>query len=163
MDFTHASMTFWAIPNGFSNTHLEDIFTPEGAQAMNAIYTGKCIHTAADTITYNYGDTYKTLLKTKADNTLAWAQAIYDSGVAKVKPVAPVIIFWGTKDTAVPPVMGDLYRQQMCKLGANVTRIQLPGEQTHYTTPPVSEPMYVPWVEARFAGKPADNGCAGLQ
>jgi dienelactone hydrolase len=160
MDFAHASMTFWAVPNGFSNTKLNDLFTDDGAKAINAIYTGKCIHTAADTLSYNFGDNYKSLLKPQPQNTLAWAQALYDSGVPKVKPVAPVIIFWGTKDTAVPPVMGDLYRQQMCKLGANVTRIQLPGEQTHYTTPPVAEPLYLPWMADRFAGKPIANGCA---
>ena len=159
MDFAHASMTFWAIPNGFSNTKLDDLFTVDGAKAVNEIYTGKCIHTAVDTLNYNFGESYKSLLKPQAQNTLAWAQAIYDSGVPKVKPVAPVIIYWGTKDTAVPPVMGELYRQQMCQLGANVTRIQLAGEQTHYTTPPVAEPLYVPWIEDRFAGKPIQNGC----
>ena len=163
MDFAHASMTFWAVPNGFSNTKLEDLFTNDGAKAINAIYTGKCIHTAVDTLNYNYGETYRSLLKPQAQNTLAWAQALYDSGVPKVKPVAPVIIYWGTKDTAVPPVMGELYRQQMCQLGANVTRIQLPGEQTHYTTPSVAEPMYVPWVQDRFAGKPIDNGCTAIK
>jgi hypothetical protein len=48
----------------------------------------------------------------------------------------------------------------MCAMGANVARVQLPGSQTHYTTPPVAEPLYVPWVEDRFAGKPAQDGCA---
>ena len=163
MGFAHLSMTFWALPNGFSNLQLEDVFTPEGAKAINQIYTGKCVHTAVDTITYNFGSTYKTLLNAKPKNSLAWANAIYESGVKKVKPVAPVTIYWGTKDTAVPPFMGKLYQEQMCKLGANVARTQLKGEQTHYTTPPVAEPLFVPWVEERFAGKPAPNGCVGLQ
>ena len=60
----------------------------------------------------------------------------------------------------MPPVMGELYRAQMCKLGGNVARVELAGEQTHYTTPPVAEPLYVPWVKDRFAGKPAPDGCA---
>lgn len=58
--------------------------------------------------------------------------------------------------------MGKLYQEQMCKLGANVGRTQLQGEQTHYTTPPVSEPLFVPWVEDRFAGKQVPNGCVGI-
>lgn len=71
-----------------------------------------------------------------------------------MKPPVPVIIFWGTRDTTVPPVMGELYQQQMCKLGASVTRVQLAGEQNHFTTPAAAEPLYVPWVADRFAGKP---------
>ena len=35
----------------------------------------------------------------------------------------------------------------------------LPGEQNHFTTPAASQPLYVPWVEDLFAGKPAANGC----
>ena len=163
MGFAHLSMTFWALPNGFSNLRLEDVFTPAGAKAINEIYTGKCVHTAVDTINYNFGSTYKTLLNAQPKNSLAWAKAIYESGVKKVKPVAPVTIYWGTKDTAVPPFMGKLYQEQMCKLGANVARTQLPGEQTHYTTPPVAQALFVPWVKDRFAGKPAPNGCAAIQ
>ena len=163
MGFAHLSMTFWALPNGFSNLHLEDVFTAEGSKAINQIYTGKCVHAAVDTISYNFGSTYKTLMNTQPKNSLAWAKAIYESGVKKVKPVAPVTIYWGTKDTAVPPLMGKLYQEQMCKLGGNVARIQLQGEQTHYTTPPVAEPLFAPWVEDRFAGKVAQNGCLGIQ
>ena len=163
MGFAHLSMTLWALPNGFSDLKLEDIFTSEGAKAINAIYTGKCIHAAVDTINYNFGSTYKSLMNPTPKNSLAWAKAIYESGVKKVKPVAPVTIYWGTKDTAVPPFMGKLYQEQMCKLGANVARTQLQGEQTHYTTPPVSEPLFAPWVEDRFAGKHTPNGCIGIQ
>ena len=55
--------------------------------------------------------------------------------------------------------MGKIYQEQMCKLGANVGRMQLPGEQNHFTTPGTSEPFYVAWVKDRVAGKPLANGC----
>jgi hypothetical protein len=96
----------------------------------------------------------------QAVNALAWVKALIVSSVPPVKPVAPVIIYWGTDDTTVPPIMGKLYRAQMCKAGGNVARVQLEGNQTHYTTPPVAEPLYAAWIEARFAGKPAQNGCS---
>jgi hypothetical protein len=51
------------------------------------------------------------------------------------KPVAPAAIYWGTKHKVAPPVMGKLYRDQMRQLGGNVQRVQLPGEQTHFSTP----------------------------
>ena len=108
---------------------------------------------------YAFGGTYKALLLPQPKNTLAWAQALVDGSVAPVKPVAPVMIYWGTRDTAVPPVMGKLYQDQMCKLGGNVGRVQLEGEQTHYTTPGTASPLFVPWIKDRFEGKPATNGC----
>ncbi len=55
--------------------------------------------------------------------------------------------------------MGAIYQKQMCGMGANVTRVQLPGEQNHFTTPPVAQPLFLPWIDDRFAGKPLDNGC----
>jgi len=79
--------------------------------------------------------------------------------IAPVKPVAPVVIYWGTKDTVVPPMMGELYQKQMCAKGANVNRIQLTGEQTHFSTPGTAAPLYIPWVKDRIAGKPLANAC----
>jgi hypothetical protein len=55
--------------------------------------------------------------------------------------------------------MHEIYQKQMCAMGANVARVQLPGEQTHFTTPGVSAPMYFEWVKDRIAGKPLENGC----
>jgi pimeloyl-ACP methyl ester carboxylesterase len=158
-NFAHVAMSFWALPAAFPNLQLTDIFTPDGARVLNRVMTGKCVHALADTLSYNYGATYKSLLRPKPDNALAWAKALVAASVLPVRPVAPVIIYWGSNDTTVPPVMGELYRAQMCKIGGNVARVRLAGNQTHYTTPPVSEPLYTTWVEDRFAGKPAENGC----
>jgi len=102
-------------------------------------------------------------LKPQASNTLAWIQAFVDGSVKPVKPVAPVVIYWGTKDVTVPPVMHEIYQKQMCSIGSNVARIQLPGEQTHFTTPGVSAPMYLEWVKDRIAGKPVVNGCSSIK
>jgi hypothetical protein len=59
--------------------------------------------------------------------------------------------------------MGKLYREQMCKMGANVTRVQLAGEQDHFSTPGVAQPLYLPWIADRFAGVSAANGCAAAK
>ena len=48
---------------------------------------------------------------------------------------------------------------QKCAIGSNVARIVLPGDQNHFTTPPVSQQFFVPWTQDRFAGKPLENGC----
>jgi pimeloyl-ACP methyl ester carboxylesterase len=158
-NFSHVAMTFWAMPMAFANLKLTDVFTPEGATVINKVMTGKCVHALADTLNYNYGASYKSLLRPQAVNALAWAKALVAASVPPVKPVAPVIIYYGKDDITVPPIMGELYRAQMCKLGGNIARVQLEGNITHYTTPPASEPLYTVWVEDRFAGKPAANGC----
>jgi pimeloyl-ACP methyl ester carboxylesterase len=158
-DFTHLAMSLWASAATFPNLKLNDVFTDEGAKAIDTIMRGKCVHAAADTISFAYGDTFKALLKEKPSNGAAWVKAMIDGSVPPVKPVAPVIIYWGTKDTTVAPVMGKLYRKQMCALGGNVARVRLEGEQNHFTTPRTSEPLYLPWVKDRFDGKPTADGC----
>ncbi len=158
-DFAHFAMSIWGTQAAYPDLRLTDLFTEEGAKVVDEVLANKCMHVAADTIGYAYGTRYKGLLQERPTRTLEWARAFIDGSVAPVKPVAPVIIYWGTKDTAVPPVMHQLYQRQMCALGGNVERIQLAGEQTHYTTPGVAAPLYLPWIKDRVAGKPAADGC----
>ena len=157
--FAHYVMGLWGTQAAFPGLQLTDVLTEDGAKAVDKLSRNKCIHVLADSFNYAYGDQYKSLLKPEPSNSLAWVKAFVDGSVKPVKPVAPVVIYWGTKDTAVPPVMHELYQKQMCALGANVGRNQLPGEQTHFTTPGVSAPMYLEWVKDRIAGKPLENGC----
>lgn len=160
-NFMHLAMNLWGTQAAYPDKlQLTDLFTDEGAKVLNEVLSKKCMHSAAGTINFNYSTRYLSLLKPKADNALAWLNALLAGSVPDEKPIAPVIIFWGTHDTVIPPVLGELYREQMCKKGANVTRVQLPGEQTHYTTPGASQPLFVPWVQDRFAGKVLENGCS---
>lgn len=157
--FAHYVMGLWGTQAAFPGLQLTDVLTDEGAQAVDKLSRNKCVHVLADTFNYAYGDSYKSLLKPEPSNSAAWVKAFVDGSVKPVKPVAPVVIYWGTKDTAVPPIMHELYQKQMCALGANVGRNQLPGEQTHFTTPGVSAPMYLEWVKDRISGKPLANAC----
>lgn len=158
-NFTHATMYYWGTQAAFSNLKLSDLFTDEGVKVANDIYSNKCMHAASDTFNFNYGANFASLLKPTPTNTLAWAQAMLKGGVPVVKPIAPVQIYFGSKDTAVPPMMHKLYQDQVCKLGGNVGRMQLPGEQSHFTTPGSSKPFYLSWVKDRVAGKPLENAC----
>ena len=158
-NFTHATMYYWGTQAAFSNLKLSDIFTDEGVKVANEIYGNKCMHASSDTFNFNYGASYATLLKQTPANTLAWVQAVQKGGVPVAKPVAPVQIYFGTKDTAVPPMMHQMYQDQICKLGGNVGRMQLPGEQSHFTTPGSSKPFYLAWVKDRVAGTPLANAC----
>lgn len=160
--FAHMSMNLWGTQAAYPDKlKLSDIFTEEGAKVLDQVYLNKCVHVATDTINFNYGATYKSLLNPQPKNAMAWAKAIIAGSVDNAtKPVAPVLILYGNKDTTLPPVMGDYYRKQICAIGGNVARVQLPGDQNHFTTPTVSVPFYLPWIKDRLAGKPAANGCA---
>ncbi len=158
-NFTHYAQNVWGMVAAFPHLQLNDIFTDEGAKIVNEVLERKCMHSATDTFQFAYGNEYKNLLRTDIKNAPAWIEAYQKSSVMPVKPIAPVIIYYGTDDTTVPPVMGKLYAEQMCQLGANITRVQLPGNQNHFTTPEKAEPLYIQWVADRFAGKALVNGC----
>ena len=161
-DFAHFSMNMWGTQAAYPDKlKLSDIFTDDAAKELDVVYQNKCIHVATDTITFNYGTSYKKLVRPEPKNTMAWAQAIIDGSVDNnAKPIAPVLILYGNKDVTLPPVMGEYYRKQVCAIGGNVARVQLPGDQNHFTTPTVSIPFYMPWIKDRMAGKPAIDGCA---
>lgn len=157
--FAHFMMGLWGAQAANPALKLTDILTEEGAKVADQLSSNKCVHVMADSFNYAYGDNYKSLIKPEAINSLAWLNSFVAGSVNPVKPVAPVAIYWGTKDTAVPPIMHELYQKQMCAMGANVGRVQLPGEQAHFSTPGVSAPMYLEWVKDRINGKPLENAC----
>lgn len=158
-NFSHAAMFYWGTQAAFPELKLSDIFTDEGVKVVNKIYSNKCMHVGSDTLNYLYSSNFKSLVRTSPTNTLAWAEAMLKGSVPPVKPYAPVQIYFGTADTVIPPPMHKAYQDQMCKLGGNVGRMQLPGEQTHFTTPPVAKQYYLPWIKDRIAGKPLANAC----
>ena len=158
-NFTHYAMSMWAMPAAFPDLKLTDIFTAEGAKVVDEVFGKKCMHAGADTLNFAYADSYTTLLNPQPVNSLAWVKALAAASVTPVKPVAPVVIYWGTKDTVIDPEMGKLYQAQMCGLGGDVTRVQLSGEQSHFTTPGAATPLVLPWLKDRFAGTPNQSGC----
>ncbi len=158
-NFTHYAQNLWGMVAAFPGLKLTDLFTPEGAKVVDEIMQRKCMHVAADTINFAYSKNYKSLLRQDVQNAKAWIAANIKGSVLPVRPMAPVVIYWGSNDTTVPPIMGELYFKQMCQLKANVTRVKLPGNQTHFSTPASAEPFYVKWVADRFAGNTIENGC----
>ncbi len=160
-DFTHFAMLMWGTQAAFPDLSLTDLFTDDGVKVVDRVFSNKCMHAAADTFSYVFGANFKTLLNPAPKNAAGWVQGLVQGSVLPVPPVAPVVIYWGNKDTTNPPIMGKLYQDQMCKLGGNVGRVELAGEQTHFTTPGASAPLYLPWMAGRFAGKPLPNGCPG--
>lgn len=163
LNFTHYVMVIWGTQAAFpEQLKLTDIFTDEGARVLDEILSNKGVHVTADTIKFNYGDNYKSLLRDVPKNTIAWVNAFKKSSVPPVNPLAPVIIYFGTKDTVVPIAMSKRYQEQMCASGAQIQRVQLAGEQTHFSTPGAAEPLFVQWIADRLADKPITDSCVIL-
>jgi pimeloyl-ACP methyl ester carboxylesterase len=160
-NFAHMAMTMWGTVAASPAVRMTDIFTEDGARALDGLMRRKCMHVLSDTMSYAYGANYRALLRDAPANAQAWAQAFVAGSVPPVRPVAPVVIYFGSADTTVPPAMGAAYRQQMCARGGNVARVQLPGAQTHFSTPASAQPLYLDWIADRLAGHAAANGCEG--
>ena len=161
-NFTHYAQNLWGMVAAFPELKLDDILTPAGVDVVNKLMARKCMHAASDTLNFNYSAQYKSFLRSDIKNAFAWIKANQKSSVNPIAPLAPVIIYWGSNDSTVPPIMGELYFQQMCKMGGPIIRVKLPGYQNHFTTPQSAEPFYVSWVAERFAGKPIEHVCAEL-
>lgn len=159
----HLAMYIWGIQATYPDKlKMSDLITEDNVQTVDEIVSNKCVHPTTDTFGYTFGKNFAKVLRSDPQNTLAWAQAFQNINVSPdVKPVAPVMIYWGDNDKVVPPIQHELYRKHMCAIaGANVARVLLPGTQDHFSTPGVAEPFYLPWVADRIAGKPAPDGCA---
>ena len=117
------------------------------------------MHVVPDTLKFNYSSNFMKLVKPNPINTLAWSEAFVKGSIAQEKPSAPVQVYFGSADTTVPPPMHLAYQEQICKLGGNIGRTQLPEAQDHFTTPSVAEPYYLQWIKDRMAGKPLANAC----
>jgi pimeloyl-ACP methyl ester carboxylesterase len=157
-NFTHLAMFYWGAVAANPSLKLGDVFTEAAVPQINSIMRRKCMHELSATMNYWYADTYPSLLKATPTNALAWVNAIKALGPG-LKPMAPVVIYYGNHDTVVPPVMHKLYFEAACKQGAVMSRIELPGNNTHFSTPAASQPYWLPWIADRFAGKPVVNGC----
>jgi pimeloyl-ACP methyl ester carboxylesterase len=161
--FAHFAMYLWAIQATYPDKlKLADLITADKIATVDEIVANKCVHPLADTFTYTFGKDATKLMRSDPQNTLAWAQAFQDINVPNdVKPIAPVVIYYGDQDNVTPPIQHELYRKNMCAIaGANVARVLLPGDQNHFSTPGVSEQFYLPWIADRLAGRPAPDGCA---
>ena len=157
-DWAHLAAMMYGLQVAYPNKlQLTDWFTPEGAKVMDQLSNNKCFHVLSDSLTYSYGDSYKSLMKPVPSNAKAWIEAMIAGGIPNKAPAVPVLMYRGTKD-AVPKPMVDIYEAQMCKMGANVKHIELEGA-THFTSPVEAQLTFLPWIKDRFANKSLANAC----
>ena len=71
---------------------------------------------------------------------------------------APVFIAQGTADTTVRPEITKQFGEALCKQGARVSFVELPGV-THTFAAKDSAPAALQWMTDRFRGLPAHSDC----
>lgn len=160
---THLSMFQWGMVAGTPGLRLSDVITSRDLPTISTLMRNKCVHELGGSCSYTYGSNLVGIFKPRPSNALAWTQAISRDLVASDQPLAPVLITWGNRDTVVPPVMHQVYAKAACSKGAQITRVELSGNNTHFTTPTASESLYLPWIADRFAGKAATNTCGSFR
>lgn len=160
-NFAHLAMMYQGLAAAEPGLKLSDLFTPQAVGEVEGIMERKCMHELSASFSYSYGSSYTSMLKAEPSNALAWVQGIRKLSPSTT-PLAPVVIYWGNNDTVVPPIMHKLYFEAACKQGAVISRNELPGNNTHFSTPAASQPFFVPWILDRFAGKPILNGCPNI-
>lgn len=89
-----------------------------------------------------YGDEFTTLLRSDVGNAQDWPQVLIDSAGLNENPVVPVIIYLGTTDAVVPPLMHEIDREEMCKLCSDVARVQRNGGKTYLAIPGAAQLLY---------------------
>jgi hypothetical protein len=121
-NFTHFAMNIWGTQAAYPGLSLNDVFTDDGARVLDRFFSNMCMHAAADTLNYAYASQFKTLLNPRPKNALACVEALVQGNVA------PVVIYWGTKDTVSAPGDGpalsgpDVPAGRQCPAGATPRR-----------------------------------------
>ena len=77
--------------------------------------------------------------------------------MADKKSVVPLYVYQGAQEFWIPPAgTRDLFAEQ-CRLGADVTYREVPGE--HFLATVTGYPDAITWLDDRLRGKPAPNDC----
>ena len=96
--FAHMAMTFSAIPAAFPDSTWSDVFTGEGAQIVDEVVANNASTPRPIRSRRSMATTSVRCCSPKAATRVGWAQALLKGSVPPLRPVAPVIIYWGNKE-----------------------------------------------------------------
>jgi fermentation-respiration switch protein FrsA (DUF1100 family) len=129
--------------------------TPAGMPVLNALNVECTVHLGDALQELNVN--VLTLFKYPFPQALV--TRAYQNTAGQQTTVAPVLTMQGTNDAVVNPYGTDEYIQRACQFKQPIEYTMYPGA-THQTIPFVAMKQYVPWIKARFAGKPAPSNCS---
>lgn len=133
------------------------------ANAMNVYKTmaQDCIESVADFLALDKAErpleTQK-FLKANPATTPPWEGIMKRNTPGNAPPGAPVFLAQGTADTIVRPYITKQFGEALCKQGAKVMFVEMPGV-THTFAAKNSVATALKWMDDRFRGVPAPSVC----
>ena len=135
------------------------------ANAMNVYKTmaQDCIESVADFLALDKAERpleKQKFLKANPAETQPWEGIMKRNTPGQQPAGAPVFLAQGTADTIVRPYITKQFGKALCKQGAKVMFVEMPGV-THTFAAKNSVSTALKWMDDRFRGVPAPSVCGG--
>lgn len=140
---------------------LTDVFSAEALELFDVVETG-CTDDIFDV--YNPLDYDDVSIVDDPFALPEWAAAIEENDTNRLPVTVPLLIIHGGEDEQIPVETSAALLSQLCEFPAQgPTQRNVYEGQTHggVLTTLVAAPDILAWTEARFAGEPAPDDCAG--
>jgi len=122
-----------------------------------------CIESVADFVGLDKAERpleREKFLKANPAKTKPWSSIMERNSPGKAPAGAPVFLAQGTADTIVRPYITKQFGNALCKQGAKVMFVEMPGV-THTFAAKQSVSAALKWMGERFRGAPPPNSCGG--
>lgn len=135
------------------------------ANAMNVYKTmaHDCIESVADFLALDKAERpleKQKFLKANPAKTQPWKGIMQRNTPGQQPAGAPVFLAQGTADTIVRPYITKQFGKALCKQGAKVMFVEMPGV-THTFAAKNSVSTALKWMDDRVRGVPAPSVCGG--
>ena len=147
----------------WSNLYRKPASSLVAPGAMNVYKTmaHDCIESIADFAALNKAERplqRQKFLKADPAKTEPWRSIMLRNSPGKKPAGAPVFLAQGTADTTVHPYITKQFGKALCKQGAKVMFVEMPGV-THTFAAKKSVSAALRWMDNRFRGAPPPNSC----
>jgi len=153
------AMTIWSWSNLF-NDPASSLVEPDAMGVYEAM-ARDCIESVAEFEALDKAEkplTHEKFLKANPAKTEPWESIMKRNTPGSAPAGAPVFLAQGTADTTVRPAITKQFGDALCKQGAKVMFVELPGT-THTFAARDSVNAALKWMDARFRGEPAPTSC----
>ena len=153
------AMTIYSWSNLF-NDPASSLVEPDATGVYEAM-AHDCIESVAEFEALDKAEkplTHEKFLKANPAETEPWESIMKRNTPGQAPAGAPVFIAQGTADTTVRPAITKQFGDALCKQGAKVMFVELPGV-THTFAARDSVNAALKWMDDRFRGAPAPTVC----
>jgi acetyl esterase/lipase len=153
------AMTLWSWSRVY-RAPMSDVLTPQAEPVVDRL-VNLCIERWFDVLT-RCGPT-QALKKSflRIDNLAErepWRRLLEENSPAPLPSDIPVFLAQGSADRLVRPSITEAYRARLCRSGAKVDFVLLPGVGHAFVARDAAGPA-VGWIAGRFADEPAPTNC----